>query len=83
MTVSLRDLRTVRYVVTARGAELVSDRTAQRHRLLIVDDEGNATIRVSDGGRILATMSGAEVRLVAREYHRAMRRRALERLLRR
>lgn len=80
---TLRELRTTRYTVTAARAEVVSDRTQQRHRLLIVDDAGDVTIRLSPGGRVIAAMSAAELRLVVRERRRELRRRWIDRLLRR
>lgn len=80
---TLREVRVTRYIVTASRAEVVSDRTAQRHRLLVVDDAGDVTIRLSAGGRIIASMSAAELRLVVRERRRELWRRWLDRLLRR
>lgn len=80
---TLREVRVTRYIVTASRAEVVSDRTSQRHRLLVVDDAGDVTIRLSAGGRIIAAMSAAELRPVVRERRRELRRRWLDRLLRR
>lgn len=78
--VTLRDLRVVRYIVTRNAAEVVNDRTQRHHRLLTFDAAGDITVRISPHGVVVAAMSAAELRLIAREHRREMRRRALERL---
>lgn len=75
----------VRYIVHGAGVELVGDRTARPHRLLVIDDDGEATVYpVLPGGLIVAIhvqMSRAEVRLLARASRRAAVRRFWARLL--
>lgn len=78
---TLRDLRVVRYIVTEREAEVVSDQTMRRHRTLTIDDAGDITVRLPDSGRIIAAMSAAELNLIVRAHRREMWRRATERVV--
>ena len=75
----------VHYIVRPDGVELVGDRTARAHRLLVIDEHGDATVYpVLPGGLVVAIhvqMSRAEVRLLARAARRAAVRRFWARLL--
>jgi len=71
----------VRYIVHADRVELVADVTARRHRVLVFDDLGDATIFTS-GGTVATTISRAEIRLLARAARRAAVRRFWARLRR-
>lgn len=59
-----------RYIVHADRVEIVGDRTAQRHRVLTIDDDGDVTI-ANDAGTVIALLSRAEMDHLVRAHLRA------------
>lgn len=77
----------VRYIIGHGTAERVQETTALPHRVLAVETSGDIVVyldRPSDpdtSGQIIHMISAAEMRFIAREYRREMRRRAWARFL--
>lgn len=63
-----------RYIVLKDRIEIVSEVTARRHRVLVFDNLGDATI-FTNGGTAVTKISRAEIRLLARRARRAAWRR--------
>ena len=59
-----------RYIVHADRVEEVSDRTSRRHRVLTVDNDGDALI-TNDAGTVIAALSRAELAHLFRQAFRA------------
>lgn len=73
----------VRYIVGHGWAERVDRVTALPHRVLDIAPDGSLTVRKSWAGEdrgVLLQMSAAELRLLAREHRREMRRRRWARI---
>lgn len=73
----------IRYMVGRGWAERVQDTTALPHRVLTIDAYGDVDVRLqrpAGEGKTLLQMSAAELRLLAREHRREMRRRFWARL---
>lgn len=73
-----------RYMVGRNWAEAVSDTTALPHRVLTIDEHGDATVRLQrprwEAAPVILQISRAELALLAREARRAARRRFWARL---
>lgn len=68
----------IHYIVTKAGVEQVSERSALRHRRLLIDeDSGDITVLLVSNGATaqVHSMSSAELTLIAREARRAAARR--------
>jgi hypothetical protein len=74
----------VRYIVGHGWAERVQNVTALPHRILLIDSAGDVAVVKHWAGEdrgVLLQMSAAELRLLAREHRREMRRRFWARVL--
>lgn len=77
----------VRYIIGHGTAERVQETTALPHRVLEIEPSDDVTVYTArpsnpgSGGQIIHIISAAEMRFIAREYRREMRRRAWARFL--
>lgn len=74
-----------RYIVHADRVEEVGDRTARRHRILVIDEHGDIGVLYATGAfeSRAFSISAAELSYMARQARRAARRRLWARILRR